>query len=127
MATKTKQELVIRALRIIGVVGTGQEPSAENVSDVGALVEPMFARLEAVEDIYAPPVDEIPESYFEPYAILLAKEAVEFGPLPPEANPAGAMDDLRMLATREPVVSPYLKADIAIPRGYYYRRGRYSW
>jgi len=127
MNTKTKQELVIRALRIIGVVGTGQEPSADNVENVGALVEPMFARLEAVEGIYAPAADEIPDSYFEPYAILLAKEAIEFGPLPPEANPQMALDDLKMIATREPAASPYLSTDIALPRGNYYRRGSYSW
>ena len=122
---KTKQELVIRALRIIGVVGTGQEPSAENVGDVGVLVAPLFARLEGVEGIYAPDEDQIPDSYFEPYAVLLAKEAIEFGPLPPEANPQKALDDLKMLATSEPAPSPFLSTDISIPRGH--RRGWHRW
>ncbi len=115
---KTNQQLVVRALRILGVVGTGQEPSAENVQTIGELVEPMFARLEALDIAQAPAVDQIPDDAFEPFAILLAQEAaIDFGAARDEGAAVRATDDLKMLS-REAAVSPFLSTDIAIPHGW---------
>lgn len=123
---KTKQQLVVRALRLLGVVGTGQEPAAENVQLVGDMVTPLFARLEALDITQAQPENEIDDAFFEPLAILLAQEAtIDFGLPKDQAAAQGAIDDLHML-NREDAVSPYLKTDVALPRGWR-RYGYYQW
>lgn len=120
---KTRQELSIRALELLGIVGTGQEPSADNIARVERLIEPLTNRLVALNVMYRVGPDEIPLEAFEPLAVLLAREAAsDFGATVMDADVQRATYDLQFL-NREPATSMLLKTDIALPRGYHGRRG----
>ena len=93
MATKTKQQLVERALQILNVLGAGQSPSAEDAQTVGDMVSPMFDFLNASGLIAVAHEDLIEASVFEPLARLLSAEAAPtFGG---QKDP-GDMEDARM-------------------------------
>ncbi len=111
MAEKTKQQLVVRALQIIGVVGTGQEPSAENVQLVGDMVRPMLDRLEALRIVGVVDENAIELTVFEPIAVLLAQEAAkDFGSVVEAPVVDKAETDLRTIYSARPTYAP-LRAD----------------
>ena len=72
MSTKTKQELVERALQILVVLGAGQTPSAEDSQAMGDIVRPLLDRLNASDDLAIASEDLIDTTVFEPLAGLLA-------------------------------------------------------
>jgi hypothetical protein len=78
--TKTREELIARALRKLGVVGAGQTPSAEDSAAVDEEIEPVMADL-AVRGVYAwGDPDEIDDEAFVHLATILGNSvANDFG------------------------------------------------
>lgn len=80
VTTKTRRELVQRALSDLGVIRAGQAPNDEDASAVDALVPSVIAMLEQRELVYISDVERIDASVFLPVSILLANAAsAEFG------------------------------------------------
>lgn len=78
--TKTRAELVIRALRKLLVVGSGQSPEDEDVELVDGVVDATLADLAARRVVYVANEDEIDVAVFEPLADILADNvAADFG------------------------------------------------
>lgn len=93
--TKTREELIARALRKLGVVGAGQSPSAEDSAAVDEEIEPVMADL-AVRGIYAwGDPDEIDDEAFVHLATILGNSvANDFGK--PESEEARLMAESRL-------------------------------
>lgn len=80
MTTKTREELVNKALFNLEAVGSGQEPADEDYDRVDAGVEPLAEQLAADEICAVSDYDEIPAEWFNYLAELLANScASEFG------------------------------------------------
>lgn len=122
-AYKTRDQLVLRALEILGVVATGQAPAAEDTAKIDNLVDPLIARLAEREIAYVADVNEIDLSLFEDLAVMLAGSA-RFGRVP---DTAPAESSLREITWRN-FTQQNLKTDPALRRGYmsYRRRGYYQ-
>lgn len=77
---KTRNELIERALNLLGAVGAGQSPSAEDIELMDGLVEPMLAMLPVRGISEAINPDEVPDEIYLPLAVLLADVATtDFG------------------------------------------------
>lgn len=83
--TKTRTELVNRALKELGVVGAGQTASAEDFDEIDKAVEPVMSDL-ATRDIWVwGDPDEYDDDAFDHLAVLLANaRARGFGVQPDE-------------------------------------------
>lgn len=78
--TRSRQQLVDRALRVLGVVPAGQTPDADDRLVVDEFVEPLLARLDAEGITTIPDAEQIPAAQFLDVAILLAAAAAaDFG------------------------------------------------
>ncbi len=76
---RTRADLVERALRALGQVGEGQNPGADDVSTVDALVDATLLELQEREIVTIADPDEIPnEAFLSLGAILALKAAPEF-------------------------------------------------
>jgi hypothetical protein len=77
---KTRQDLVYRALRNLGVLPMGQNPGAEENNSVDALIDPMIEDLIARDIVFVEDVDAIEDKYFVHLGHILAGQcAAEFG------------------------------------------------
>lgn len=77
---RTRVELVHKALAVMGIIKTGQTPSAEDAEGVDAYVDDLIDYMAADEIAYVSDPDSIPNEWFVPIAILLADAASdEFG------------------------------------------------
>lgn len=75
--TKSREDLVLRALQKLKVVAAGQQPSAEDAQVVDDMVEPTLAEL-SVRNIYAyGDPDQIEDECYESLATILAQACAE--------------------------------------------------
>lgn len=80
MATRTTNQMVNRALSIIGVASIGNSVSAEDYELAAEAFETLMLELEARHIVYIPNREEIDLRYFEPLAQLLAQRvSADFG------------------------------------------------
>ena len=106
--SKTRRELVLRALDVLGVSAVGQAPAAEDYSAVDAQVDPTLATLAATEIVYVADADDIPLEWFEPLANILADAmSVDFGIGDAEkatltANASAARSSLKFMTRGKP-------------------------
>lgn len=99
--TKTREQLVSRALQKIRVVGSGQTASAEDTQLVDGIVEPLMQDLAARNIFHWGDEDELPDEAFEHLADLLGNAAApDFGKASDDAARRSAEGRLRLL---EPV------------------------
>lgn len=96
---KSREELVNRALKELGVVGSGQTASAEDYATIDEAVEPVMSDL-ATRDVWVwGDPDEYDEDAFEHLAVLLANaKARSFGKAPSEETRLMAESRLRQLS-----------------------------
>lgn len=73
--TRSRRQLVTRALRVLGVVPAGQTPDDEDYTVVDEFVEPLLARLDGEAITTIPDANAIPAGQFLDVAILLADAA----------------------------------------------------
>jgi hypothetical protein len=109
--TKSREDLVNRALAKLKVVAAGQQPSAEDAKVVDDMVEPTLAEL-AARSIYAyGDPDQIEDECFEHLAIILAQTCAEdFGVEGNEGKRIAAEIRLREIGAETLSYQP-LKAD----------------
>lgn len=80
MASRTEQDMVRRALSIIGVVNVGADIAAEDYEVARQSFETLCAELEARKVLYVPDRNAIELRYFEPLAQILAQRlAPDYG------------------------------------------------
>lgn len=80
MATKTRTELVFKALSGLGALAAGQVPDDEDVQAVTANVTPTIEELSSEQVVSITDEDEIPVEIFLPVAAILAENsATDFG------------------------------------------------
>lgn len=110
---RTKAELVQSAMKKLGVLATGQAPSAEDAAAVGEDVATMLATLASRRVFYVANADSIPDEAFDPLAKILtfqAGPAFSFGTLGTEAAAALAVQgerELRMITyVRDEIDAP---------------------
>lgn len=111
---RTRRDLVNEALVNLGILAAGQQPDAEDFEAVDGKFEPLTAWLEAAEIIDLDnTIDEIPDEWFNPLAVLLADEAALMFGLPgvPQSpsNPQpvqAAIDKLRLAIYGRPTFEP---------------------
>lgn len=103
---KTRQELVYKALRNLGVLPQGQAPGAEEYNQVADLVSPMLADLTYRDIVYIDNEDAIEDKYFLALANVLAGVALsDFGMQNDQALTARAIkaeQDLERIASIRP-------------------------
>jgi len=101
--SKTRAQLIERALKSIGALEPGEAPSAEDSDTVDGLIDPLIAQLAEDSIAYIQDTDAIELSLFLPLARLLANAAgPDFGsPINEEAK---ARDELtlRRLSASKP-------------------------
>lgn len=71
---RTRQELVLEALKNLGIASTGQPIDPEDYSSVNEKLVPTLRLCQALEIVYIPDPDSIPAVYFSPLADILAGE-----------------------------------------------------
>jgi hypothetical protein len=101
--TKTRTQLIHRALAAIGALEPGEAPSTEDYNTMDNLVDPLIAQLAADDVVYIDDSEEIPVAYFIPLANLLGNMAgPDFGS--PVNDQARARDEmyLRKLVSTRP-------------------------
>lgn len=80
MVDKTEQQCIYRALTELGVIRTGEAPSATDYTTVQELHEPLIDQLAAEGVYYIDNPDAVDSSIFLPYCRLLACAAsMSFG------------------------------------------------
>lgn len=96
--TKTRNALVNRALKELGVVGAGQTAEAEDYDEIDKAVEPVMSDL-ATRDIWVwGDPDQYDDDAFDHLAVLLANaRARAFGAAPDEQKRLLAEQRLRAL------------------------------
>jgi hypothetical protein len=78
--TKSRDDLVLRALRNLGVLPQGQTADADMYQSVDDLVVPTLSELSALDVTFVPDAEQIPEEQFNSLGHVLASEArAEFG------------------------------------------------
>jgi hypothetical protein len=102
--TKTRNELVIRALKELGVVGSGQTAEAEDFDEIDKAVEPVMSDL-ATRDIWVwGDPDQYDDDAFDHLAVLLANaRARAFGAQPDEQK--RLMAELRLRGLKPTILS----------------------
>lgn len=73
--SKTRQELVLKAISILGIGSVGQDAPADDYSTVDDEVETFFAELYAKDRIYVQ-IDAIEDAWFLPLARMLAERLI---------------------------------------------------
>ena len=77
---RTRSDLIVRALGLLGITQTGQDPSAEDIELVDDYVDGQFARLARLRVYYVQNDQEIEDEVFLPLARIVANAcAPEFG------------------------------------------------
>lgn len=101
--SKTRAQLIERALKSIGVLEPGEAPAAEDYDTVDDLVDPLIAQLAEDSIVYIQDTDAIDLTIFLPLARLLANAAgPDFGsPINEEAK-ARDEQTLRRLSASKP-------------------------
>lgn len=109
MATiRSRRDLVLRTLDVLGVSAVGQSPAAEDIAAVDAQVDAVLGKLAGLEVVYVADADEIPAEFFNPLADILAfAVCVDFGigdaeKATMQANDAQARADLRFMNRGRP-------------------------
>lgn len=69
---RTQNDLVARVLRLVNALASGQTPAAEDADTVIDALPGVVAELEAIEILYLPDMNSIPDAVFEPLAIFVA-------------------------------------------------------
>jgi hypothetical protein len=78
--SKTRDELVDRVLKILGIIGAGQEGSTEDATTVDDQIEPVLAELSARRIVYVGDYSTYDDETFNPIAECIAVSlATEFG------------------------------------------------
>ena len=102
--SKSRAELVTRALKFLGKLRAGQAPAAEDFQSVDDELDPLLENLNTRKIIYIPDPEDIDDAVFQPLARRLAGEcAVDFAvdltvPEMQACLPINAESELRALA-----------------------------
>jgi hypothetical protein len=72
---KTRTDLINEALDLLGVVGIGQTPSAEDRAVIDGKIEPKLAELARREIVYIADPDQVDDDIFDAVATLIAEVA----------------------------------------------------
>jgi hypothetical protein len=104
--TRSRQQLVDRALNVLGVVASGQTPDTEDRALVDSFVEPVLARLDGKGVTTIPDADAIPAAQFLDVAVILADAAKnDFGLAAlPQGDPAMAERNLTIIVSTGPTM-----------------------
>lgn len=106
--TKTRRDLVLRTLDVLGISAVGQAPAAEDYAAVDAQVDAVLGTLAGLDVVYVADPDEIPNEFFNPLADVLAfAVCLDFGVGDAEkaamqAKEAQARSDLRFMNRGRP-------------------------
>lgn len=73
--TKTRNQLINKALENLHVIGTGQSAEADDHAKMDEVVDPLLEQLAVDEVVEIANPDEIPNAIFLPLAELLANAA----------------------------------------------------
>lgn len=86
--TKSRVQVIQRALAAIGALEPGESPSTEDYNTMDNLYDPLIAQLMLDDVVYIDDADNIPVAYFMPLANLLGNVAgPDFGsPINEEAK-----------------------------------------
>ena len=100
--TKTRTQIIHRALAAIGALEPGEAPSTEDYNTMDNLFDPLIAQLMADDIIYIDDADNIPVAYFIPLANLLGNMAgPDFGsPVNDDAKRRDEATLKRLVSTR---------------------------
>jgi hypothetical protein len=71
--SKTRDDLVARALVKLTVVGSGQSPDAEDAASIDAAIDGILNDLAARDVVEVPDDDAIPSEWFEDLAEIVAQ------------------------------------------------------
>lgn len=106
--TKTRSDLIERALKNLGALPQGQTASAEDSQSMDAFIDPLIETLNQRGIVYIGDSENIPDEYFLPLGECLAFVASpEFGASldPARLNMSGrpkAEDDLKCIQSARP-------------------------
>lgn len=107
---KTRQDLIYRALKNLGVLPSGQDPSDEERNSVAELIDPMVEDLIARDVYFLRDADAVPDEAFMHLGHVLAScAAAEFGMQNDQAIAARGLKaemDLERIQSMRPTYSP---------------------
>lgn len=73
--SKTRAQLITRALKSLGQLDPGEDPSPEDYATLDDLIDPLIAQLAADEVVYIQDAEAIELEFYLPLARLLANAA----------------------------------------------------
>lgn len=98
--TKTRSDLIVATLKLLNVVGAGQNPAQEDVDEIDALIDGKLDELEYREIVTLPDREEFEDVYIDPLSIILANTAAPTFSQP--RNPASQNEAERTLRRIKP-------------------------
>jgi hypothetical protein len=109
---KTRDQLIARTARHLGVLASGQTLSVEDQESIEDAIDPCFAQLAAEEVVYVGDHGAVPDEWFNLIAAILAFDLrMDFGKTGEEAmalevNARTAKEALRMMGRGRPTGEP---------------------
>lgn len=104
-AFKTRDQLIRRALKNIGIIESGETPSAEDYASVDDLIDPLLAQLAADEIIFIQDPEQIELNIYLPLARILGNiSGPDFGSAINEDAKTRDENVLRRISATEPTL-----------------------
>lgn len=72
---KTRQDLIVATLYLLNAIAAGQNPEAEDVDAIDAIIDGKLDELSIREVAFFPDKDQFEDFYIDPLAIILANTA----------------------------------------------------
>lgn len=73
--SKTRSDLILATLKLLNIVGAGQNPAPEDVDEIESLIDGKLDYLEYRDIVTLPDRHEFEDVYIEPLSIILANQA----------------------------------------------------
>lgn len=72
---KTRQDLIVATLKLLNAIAAGQEPEAEDVSEIDAIIDGKLEEMSIREIAFFPDKDQFEDFHIDPLAVILANTA----------------------------------------------------
>lgn len=81
---KNRNDLILGVLDCLGKESAGQTPAVEDTARIDAKLNPIVRELAAIEFVYIPDLDAIPDEWFPSLCDIIAERCKTVFPLAPE-------------------------------------------
>jgi hypothetical protein len=86
---KSRQDLIAAALKLLNVLGAGQDPEAEDAVEVDNLIDGKIRELNQRDIIFFTNTQQFEDAYLDPLSVIIANQAAPLFGQPRDAEREG--------------------------------------